>query len=198
MFIEQHQPQHLLELDQLVNKTKPCAIGEVGLDFYLSKTTSSNISAQTHDPEKQITYFAKQIIIAKRHDLPLIIHCRKAHDDCIKLLRQHSPKGGIIHAFNGSIQQAHKYIELGFILGFGGMLTYPRSSKLRALASNLPLDSIALETDAPDMTVMQHRGQRNSPAYLPLVADALAELRNIDKRTVSKITTENVHRVLDI
>ena len=117
IFIEQHQPQHLTELDTLVSQHSPIAIGEIGLDFFQKEL----------DREKQLAYFSKQLIIAKRHHLPVIIHNRKAHDECIKLLSQHKLKGGIIHAFNGSIQQAEKYIELGYLLGFGGMLTYHRS-----------------------------------------------------------------------
>ena len=169
IFIDQHQPQHLLELDKLIaqqyqncstenadnERMRIVAVGEIGLDYFYAGLSYSR-------KEKQQAYFSKQLIIAKQHQLPVIIHCRKAHDDCLSELQRHSLVGGIIHAFSGSIQQAHKYIEMGFLLGFGGMLTFPRSRKLRKLAAAIPLDSIALETDAPDMTVAQHRGQRNS------------------------------------
>lgn len=192
MFIDQHQPQHLLELDELVSTHQPVAVGEIGLDFWAENPASMNEKSR----EKQLAYFDKQLIIAKRHALPVIIHCRKAHDDCIKKLREQGIEGGIIHAFNGSLQQAEKYQELGFLLGFGGMLTFSRSRKLRSLAEKIPLNAIALETDAPDMTVAQYRGQRNSPAYLPFVAQALAAIkrRNIDE--IVEITSNNVRQCL--
>jgi TatD DNase family protein len=171
----------------VIDECRPHAVGEIGLDFY----------DKSLNREKQEVYFSKQVIIAKRHQLPVIIHCRKAHDECLQLLKRHAPRGGIIHAFNGSIQQAEQYIQLGFKLGFGGMLTYERSSKLRKLATDLPLDAIVLETDAPDMVVAAHRGQRNSPAYLPMIAKVLAELRNLTVSEVAETTTHNFHNVFD-
>jgi len=186
MFINEHQPQHLLELDNLVSQSSPVAIGEIGLDFYL----------KNQDKEKQILFFSKQLIIAKLQDLPVIIHNRKAHDECLQILQETSVNGGIIHAFNGSIQQAEKYIELGFLLGFGGMITFERSSKLRGLLKHIPIESIALETDAPDMTVAQHKGERNSPAYLPYVLKAVANIKGLTTQQVATITTDNAYRVL--
>jgi len=192
IFIDQHQPQHLNELDALVNKHKPVAIGEIGLDHYRNNnqfSTKANI-------EKQRIFFAKQLIIAKQHNLPVIIHNRKAHDLCISMLNEHHINKGIIHAFNGSIQQAEKYIELGFILGFGGMLTFERSTKLKKLAKQIPIESIVLETDAPDMTVSEHSGQRNSPAYIPFILSALADIKNMDREKVAQTTTETAKRML--
>lgn len=190
VFIAQHQPQHLSALDERLHAltnytdstTQPIAVGEIGLDYYLKEL----------DAEKQRAYFRKQLIIAKRHQLPVIIHCRKAHDDCLRILQELEIEGGIIHAFNGSLQQAHKYRELGFLLGFGGMLTFARSRKLHALVEQLPLQAIALETDAPDMTVAQHKGERNSPQWLPLVAEKVAELKNLTTAEVAAATTANV------
>ena len=185
VFINQHQPQHLTELDKLIGTCAPVAVGEIGLDFYLTDL----------DREKQRVYFSKQLIIAKRHRLPVIIHNRKAHDECLNILRDIEVKGGIIHAFNGSIQQAQKYIGLGFLLGFGGMLTYPRSRKLRSLVERLELEHIVLETDAPDMSVSQHRGTRNSPEYLPFILEAVAGLKNVSKSKVISITSNNAQRM---
>ena len=115
----------------------------------------------------------------------------KAHDQALKILGNNPVCGGTVHAFNGSLQQAERYIELGFKLGFGGMLTYERSNKLRRLAAELPLESIVLETDAPDMTVFQYQYQRNSPAYLPYCLEALAEVRNEKIDIIAAQTTEN-------
>jgi len=188
VFIDNHQPQHLTELDELISQHRPIAVGEIGLDFYLKKL----------DREKQLAFFTKQLIIAKQHKLPVIIHNRKAHDDCLRLLQEHPVNGGIIHAFNGSVQHAQKYIELGFALGFGGMLTFERSSKLRSLAQTIPLENIVLETDAPDMVVSEHIGERNSPEYLPLIASTLAELKLIPEQTVAATTSSTARKILSI
>lgn len=185
VYTEQHQPHHLVELDTLISANQPIAVGEIGLDYYLRNL----------DREKQAIYFTKQLIIARQHQLPVIIHNRKAHDDCLNILREVGAVGGIIHAFNGSIQQAQKYVELGFALGFGGMLTHPQSNKLRNLVEALPLETIVLETDAPDMTVWQHRGSRNSPEYLPYVQTAVAALKGISAADVATATSRNVRRV---
>ncbi len=185
VFIDQHQPQHLTDLDKLINIHTPIAVGEIGLDFYLKEL----------DRNKQIAFFTKQLIIAKRHQLPVIIHNRKAHDECIKILIETGVSGGIIHAFNGSIQQAEKYIELGFLLGFGGMLTYQRSTKLRRLLDNIPLEYVVLETDAPDMTVSQHKGERNSPEYLPYILDVVAMIKGSTPSNVAKITSKNTRKL---
>ena len=189
LFIEEHQPQHLNELDQLVTQYKPLAIGEIGLDFYRASKQAVT------DPDKQLAFFDKQLMIAKHHDLPVIIHNRKAHDPCLSLLTQTDLRGGIIHAFNGSIQQAQRYIDLGFLLGFGGMLTFTRSTKLRDLVRRLPLEAIVLETDAPDMTVYAHRGERNSPAYLAYVRDTVAEIKQLSPAEVARVTTANAQRL---
>lgn len=193
-FIQSHEPQDLIELDTLLSTlaeySKLVAVGEIGLDFFERRLVSENLK------EKQLIFFTKQLIIAKHHDLPVIIHNRKAHDECLALLQKNRVSGGIIHAFNGSIQQAEKYIELNFALGFGGMLTFERSSKLHKLAEHIPLSSIVLETDAPDMTVSEHKGQRNSPEYLPYVQQALAEIKGESLEYIAQQTTLNAKQVL--
>ena len=198
MFIDEHQPQHLNELDAAVQNNAPIAIGEIGLDYFQAKPNELQGKRNTSEElqrEKQRLFFTKQLIIANHHQLPLIIHNRKAHDDCLHLLTQTSSLGGIIHAFNGSIQQAEKYIELGFLLGFGGMLTFERSSKLRKLVKDIPLSSIVLETDAPDMTVAQHKGERNSPEFVTYVLNEVANIKQVSTTEVAQSTNENVRRV---
>ena len=167
VYIAQHNDSDLDELEKQLEKTSLVAIGEIGLDYYIKDS----------DKSAQRKLLDSQFSIASQHRLPVILHCRKAYDDLINLLASHKLHGGIAHAFNGSIQHAYKLIDLGFKLGFGGMLTYERSRKLRKLAKSLPLSSIVLETDSPDLTVAQHRGQRNSPEYLPFVFQALASVR---------------------
>jgi len=186
VFLDHHKESHLAKLDQMLSHKHVYAVGEIGLDFFI----------KTLDKEKQTYFFEQQLLLAKKHDLPVILHTRKSHDSTLKLLKQHQVKGGIAHAFNGSLQHAHQYIDLGFKLGFGGMLTFERSTKLRQLARLLPLDSIVLETDAPDMTVAQHRGERNSPEYLPHILTALAELRSESIHDIAHTTRCNTQSVL--
>ncbi len=195
-FNDAHKPQHLRELTKLAEQHQPIAIGEIGLDFH----SSMGLSATQKD--QQLWYFTKQLAIACALDKPVIVHNRKAHDECLKILQERTlgekVKGGIIHAFNGSIQQAEHYINLGFYLGFGGMLTFSRSVKLQALVKAIPIDHIVLETDAPDMTVSAHRGQRNSPAYLPAVLAAVAHYKGLDVEDVAKHTTANAQRLFKL
>ena len=181
MFLEQHQESDIEKLEYAINDSKQYAIGEIGLDYRDSVV----------DEGQQTFYFEQQVLLARKKELPVILHILKAHDQALKILRNNPVCGGTVHAFNGSLQQAEQYIELGFKLGFGGMLTYERSSKLRKLAAELPIESIVLETDAPDMTVFQYQYQRNSPVYLPYCLQALAEVRNEAPDVIAAQTTEN-------
>ena len=186
VYLEQHGEEDIKTLESQLEEHRPVAIGEIGLDYYLKDL----------DQKRQQDLLEAQLEIARAADLPVILHVRKAHERMLSTLKRIRVRGGIAHAFNGSLQQAAQYIELGFKLGFGGMLTFERSSKLRALAKALPLESIVLETDAPDMSVAQHRGERNSPEYLPFCLAALAEVRQADPQTIARQTTVNARGVL--
>lgn len=187
VFINQHQTEDLVKLEALLEKVSPVAIGEIGLDFYIKEL----------EKRQQLELFEAQLIIAKNHHLPVILHVRKAHDHVLKLLKKIKVKGGFCHAFNGSVQQADQYIELGFKLGFGGTLTYENSTKIHALAKALPLESLVLETDAPDMVVESHRGQRNSPEYIIDSLNALANIRNEDVHVIAQQTTQNANDIIN-
>jgi TatD DNase family protein len=188
MFFSEHKYEHLSLLKKSIQNSQAIAVGEIGLDFYQSEV----------DHEMQLEFFEQQLLIAQDLDLPVILHVRKAHEETIAWLQKIKVPGGIVHAFNGSLQQAERYRRLNFKFGFGGMLTYERSSKLRLLAKQLPLESIVLETDAPDMTVAQHRGERNSPEYLPFCLQALAQVRDEEIDVLAKATTHNAYHVLRI
>ena len=170
VFIDSHRDRDIQTLEDSLATENPLAVGEIGLDFFLTQL----------DRNRQLELFETQLSIAREACLPVILHVRKAHDQVLAALRRIPVPGGIAHAFNGSLQQAQQYLELGFKLGFGGTLTYERSKKIQQLARDLPLDAIVLETDAPDMVVSQHRGERNSPEYLPEILAALAEVRQED------------------
>ena len=187
VFLKQHHPEDINKLDDLLEKVRPIAVGEIGLDFYIKEL----------DQQRQLALFEAQLFIAKKHDLPVILHVRKAHDQVLQLLKKIKVKGGFCHAFNGSMQQAEKYIELGFKLGFGGTLTYENSTKIHQLAKLLPLESIVLETDAPDMVVESHRGERNSPEYIVDALFALATIKKESIEFIAKQTTQNADNVMN-
>ena len=128
----------------------------------------------------------------------MLLHIRRANDQILKHLRRIKLKGGIAHAFNGSIQQANEFIKLGFKLGFGGAFTWPRASNLQMLARELPLEAIVLETDGPDIPPVWLGKGRNSPAEVPRIAQALAELRGISVDEVARQTTANARAVLGL
>jgi TatD DNase family protein len=190
VYADQHADDDLVVLETRLKTNNPIAVGEIGLDFLFKKDLSEL------DKERQQSLFEAQLGIAQSTSLPVILHVRKAHDVVLSTLRRIPVNGGICHAFNGSIEQAHRYIDMGFKLGFGGMLTYERSHKLHRLAQQLPIESIVLETDAPDMTGSSHHGERNSPEYLPESLAALALLREEDVETIAEQTTANAKTVL--
>ncbi|MCF1182119.1 TatD family hydrolase [Marichromatium gracile] len=176
----------LTALRALVAAERPVAIGEIGLDFHRADA----------DRDHQLALFEAQLAIAREAGLPVLLHVRKAHEEVLAALARAGVEGGIAHAFGGSEQQAGRYLERGFRLGFGGMLTFTRSTRLRRLARALPHDALVLETDAPDMTVASHRGERNSPAYLDQVLAALAEVRDESAEALAAHTTTNAREVL--
>lgn len=188
VYLASHGPGDVAALAEAVSAAPPVAIGEIGLDWYVAGL----------DRAQQQRLLEEQLAIAQAARLPVVLHVRKAHDAMLQTLRRYQLRGGICHAFNGSLQQAARYIEMGFHLGFGGMLTFERSNHLRRLATELPLDAIVLETDAPDMTVASHRFERNSPAYLPEVLATLAGLRGMPAAEVAQCTTATARRIFGL
>jgi len=188
IYLAQHRPEHVAALGRALVEERPLAVGEIGLDFH----------ERDLDPARQQALFEAQLALARDAGLPVLLHVRKAHDQVLDTLKRIRVRGGIAHAFNGSLEQARRYLELGFKLGFGGMLTFERSLRLRPLARALPIEAIVLETDAPDLTVAAHRGERNSPAYLPDILAALAEVRDADPAALAAQTTANARAVLGI
>jgi TatD DNase family protein len=176
------------------------AVGEIGLDYFVPELCLSPLR------EQQEHFFREQLILARSHGLPVVLHVRRSVDRVLKHLREvgrhGAPWSGIAHAFNGSDVQAQEFIRLGFKLGFGGALTYERALRLRHLAQTVPLDSLVLETDAPDMpphwlyTTAQNRAGgsaqgRNEPGELPRIAEVLAQLRGVSLQTLADATTHN-------
>lgn len=162
------------------------AIGEIGLDFYHS----------TEFKKEQIDVFVHQMNLATQHDLPIVIHSRSSMDECIKLIAEHG-KGmikGIFHCFGGDERQARKIIDLGFMLGIGGVLTYKNAGLAKVLES-LPLDALVLETDSPYLTPAPFRGKRNESSYLRYVAAKIAEIKGVTIEEVAVATTNNSKKI---
>ncbi len=186
-FIQKHTLEDCEALDNWI-RSHPCvAIGEIGLDYFLKEI----------DPQQQMNLFTTQLNIAKKHNLPVILHARKAIDEVTHQLKLAGITRGIVHSFNGSYVQAERLIEMGFKLGFGGALTYPRATRLQALVKQLPLESICLETDAPDQAASRFAGRRNEPLALIEVLETVASLRETPAEIIAQQTTENAYSVFN-
>jgi TatD DNase family protein len=181
MYVERALEADLDALDETVRREHPLAIGEIGLDHFVVP----------RDEARQNFFFEAQLRLAREHQLPVLLHVRRAIDPVLRELRRCRVPGGIAHAFNGSRQQADEFIKLGFKLGFGGAMTFPRATRIRELAATLPLAAIVLETDAPDIPPEWKEGARNTPDQLPRIAQALADLRGIALQQVAEATTKN-------
>ncbi|OGS90445.1 MAG: DNAase [Gallionellales bacterium GWA2_60_18] len=187
MFVDSAMPDDLTVLRNYLRDHRPVAIGEIGMDFFIANYAQA----------RQEHFFVEQLKLAREFDLPVLLHIRRAQDIILKHLRLHRVRGGIAHAFNGSRRQAEEFIKLGFKLGFGGAMTWPRATHLRDLAATLPLETIVLETDAPDLPpAFLPRGAPNKPEYLPRIAQTLAELRGVPPQEIARITTQNASSVL--
>ena len=205
LYVPQAQDDDLLALDAALSEarddTRLVAVGEIGLDFFVPALCTPDLR------ERQWRFYLAQLKLARKHGLPVILHVRRSADALLKGLRQIPVSGGIAHAFNGSAQQAQAFIDLGFALGFGGAMTFERATALRALAQSLPLQSLVLETDAPDIPpqwiyrTAEARANglaqgRNTPAELPRLAQVLADLRGLDVQALGQATSGNARRVL--
>ena len=188
MYLSEHRPAHLEDLRTWIEREKPVAVGECGLDFFVEGL----------DAETQQQYFDGQLRLAREFDLPVIVHARRAVDAVIASVKRVGRLRGVVHSFSGSPEQARQLWQLGFLIGLGGPVTYERANRLRALARTMPLDYLLLETDAPDQPDAGIRGQRNEPARLPVVRDVIAGLRGITADEVSQATTRNAERLFNL
>ena len=188
VFDKHHEEHDLVRLEDQLKKQKSIAVGECGLDFFIDD----------HDKSRQLKFFTGQLDLAIQFKLPLIIHSRKSLDLVLKELRLRPGLTGVIHSYSGSLQQAKQLIDLGFYLGFGGPITYTRARKLRSLIIELPLESLLLETDAPDQPDASNHGRRNEPGWLSNIASCVAELRDSSIEEVANVTTQNCKRLFAI
>lgn len=186
VFLAEHRAEHLDSLrawlQRLHGEAKLCAIGEIGLDYYIDNP----------DQERQQELLEAQLELAAEFQLPVLLHVRRAHAAMIATLKRHRlPRAGVVHAFSGSWEEAREYLKLGFRLGLGGAGTWPQAHRMHRVLAQLPLDSIVLETDAPDIAPASRPGQRNSPEFLPEICQALARLKGIDEQQLATASYRN-------
>jgi TatD DNase family protein len=178
---------HFAELDRLVRHPRVIAWGEIGLDYYYD-----------HSPrDVQARVFRRQLALARAAEVPVIIHCREAWPDCLQILDEEwrsSGLGGIFHCFGGSLEEARRGLEMGFLVSFAGNVTYPKAQNLRDVARQIPLDRLLVETDCPFLAPQPYRGKRNEPAYVAEVARTIANVRDLAADEVARAASENFYR----
>lgn len=188
MYLAEHEPEHLDDLAQWIERERPVAVGECGLDFFIDNL----------DRSVQYDYLDRQLELAREFELPVILHARRAFDDVAAAIRRVGGLRGVVHSFSGSEEQARQLWKLGFHLGIGGPVTYERAKRLRAIVAEMPIEFLLLETDSPDQPLAHHRGERNEPARLVDVLKTVAELRSESMESVADATTANAVRLFGL
>lgn len=198
-YVSQHEHAHLSELERLLQARRDIvAVGEIGLDYFVPELKAPELKAQ------QELFFREQLVLAMQYHKPVILHVRKAHAEVMAILTEMKfREGGIVHAYSGGIEEAKRYVRMGFRLGIGGALTYDQSKRLRTVVSEMPLEALVLETDAPDMIPAPHRQagerrSRNSPEFLPSVLAALSELKKVSPDELALIMRQQSSLALHI
>ncbi|WP_421548057.1 TatD family hydrolase [Pseudomonas sp. QD4] len=186
VYLDQHQPADLTQLGdwlaRLAGHRQVCAVGEIGLDYFLEHL----------DRPRQQQLFEAQLQLAADFQLPALLHVRRSHAAVIATLKRFKLKrAGIIHAFAGSREEAREYIKLGFKLGLGGAATWPQALRMHKVLADLPLEALVLETDSPDMAPAMYPGQRNSPQHLPAICAALAQIMGLSAEQLAAASTAN-------
>ena len=184
-------PEDTIEiLAGLLKNKKAVAIGEIGLDYY------RNFSSR----ESQRYWFKKQMDFAADMKYPAVIHDRDAHGECLETAKQYSGRlsAGVFHCFSGSVEMAGELVKLGYMMSFGGVVTFANAKTSIEVIKSIPPDYIMLETDCPYLAPHPHRGKRNDSGYLPFIAQKIAEIKNIDVEKVIAVTTENAKRCFGV
>jgi len=185
LLIASHREAHLHDLRAWIERERPVAIGECGLDYWVEDL----------DRDVQATFFDAQLRLAREFDLPVVVHARRAVDAVIASIKRIGGLRGVIHSYPGSEEQARQLADLGFLIGIGGPVTYERANKVRRVAANVPIETLLLETDAPDQPDSTHRGERNEPARITRVLEVIAGLRGVDAEVIADATTRNAERL---
>lgn len=188
MYLAEHRPEHLDELRAWIERERPVAVGECGLDFFVEGL----------DADAQRFYFVRQLELAREFELPVIVHARRAVDEVAAAIRRVGGLRGVVHSWSGSEEQARQLWKLGFLLGIGGPVTHERAQRLRRTVAAMPIEYLLLETDSPDQPLAAHRGERNEPARLREVLDVVAALRGEPPESIAEATTANAGRLFGL
>ncbi|MBG9447894.1 hydrolase TatD [Cytobacillus firmus] len=182
--------EDLLWIEELSSHPKVVALGEMGLDYYWDKSPK--------DIQKEV--FRKQIRLAKKVKLPIVIHNRDATADIVEILKEEGAGevGGIMHCFSGSPEIAQECVDMNFYISLGGPVTFKNAKKPKEVADVIPLEKLLIETDCPYLTPHPHRGKRNEPSYVKLVAEQIAEIKGLSTEEVAQATTENAKKLFGI
>lgn len=183
--VEKMTEQDLLELETLSKHEKVVAIGEIGLDFYYDLSPR----------DMQRYWFKRQLELAERLDMPIIVHSRDAAQECFDIIKASGVRKGVIHCYSGSAQMAKDYIDMGFYIGIGGSLTFKNNKKTVEVVEQIPLEKILIETDAPYLAPVPYRGRRNDSRLLKYVVEAIGKIKNMDENDVCNITKINANRL---
>lgn len=173
-------------LDKNINTNKIVAVGEIGLDYHYEDT----------DKTKQKEILLKQLQIAKKYNKPVIIHSRDCIGETYNILKDSKVKG-IIHCYSGSVEMAKEFTKIGFFIGVGGIITFKNAKNIKEVIKNIPLEYITLETDAPYLTPEPYRKYKNDSSYIPVIARAISEIKNVDIKEIAEVTTTNVFSLFD-
>jgi TatD DNase family protein len=187
-YVSQAAPGDWQAIQELATRPKVVAVGETGLDRYWDYAPF----------DLQVEFFDKHLELARRLNLPFIVHCREAERDVVAQLRRAATVGplrGVMHSFAGDGETALACVELGLFISFAGMLTFKKNDALRSVAAQVPLDRLLVETDAPYLAPTPFRGKRNEPAYVPNTAEVLASVRGVSLEEIARVTTENARRL---
>jgi TatD DNase family protein len=175
-------------LEELAGRPGVVGVGETGLDYHYD-----------HSPRPaQREAFARTIQLARKVRLPLVVHVREAHDDAVDILRAEGAPRGVIHCFTGNRDDARRYLDLGFHISVAGIVTFKNADSLREAVRAVPLDRLLVETDSPYLAPIPHRGRRNEPAHVRLVAEGVATTRSQPFATIAEATTANAHRLFGL
>lgn len=180
--------KHRDEFFKILDLPKIVALGEIGLDYHYMNSPK----------EIQQVVFEKQLTIAKERNLPAIVHCREAFDDCIPIVKKVNPGKGVMHCFSGSEKDASEYLDLGFYISFAGQVTFKNAAKPKEVIKTIPDDRLLLETDCPYLAPQDFRGKRNEPAYVKYIYEEAARLRNVSVDKLAGIIAENVSQIFGI
>ncbi len=179
----------------LAQSKKVVGIGECGLDYYRIENVPHPVAVIK---EKQKRVFAQHIDLALELNLPLAIHCREAYDDVFEMIKDRKGLRGLMHCYLGTWEQAEKFLSVGFLISFSGIVTFKSAKALQEVARRVPLDRMVIETDCPYLTPEPHRGERNLPEYVEFVAKKIAELKGVSFDEVARVTTANARRLFGV